>query len=744
MTDMEKEFDTSEIYSSCDAFMQKVLEEMIELCMERRHGIATPEHLMLSMLNHSPFRKALEHYNSNMVAFETELNEYLSEQEVIPEYVDEHCILSQQLTSLLQIALIYCQAAEAEKIKVSHVIYAMYEIEDSTIAYLLNRYVTDKVDFLTAVIDVSDSASDVSSSANPSNKLSVRAVDVFDLIDETHSMVGRHSEMEQLIQILCRKDTHNVMLVGEIGVGKRTMVYELAKRMKSGVLPERFKDGRILKLNLKRLLEGVQFRADLERRMSETLQTISDQGNAIVYIEDMQLLTSSFAKQNEEADIIPILKPYVEWDKLRFIGTCSPKEYHRKFSDHKLFEKFFQKIDVEEPSVEDSIKILQSVMPAYEKYHQISYEASAVEYAVKATSKHIHNRFLPQKAIALLDDAGAYIVSHSDSSDVRKVDVPLLSKLLAKVCKNDNLQMDADADARLATLESRILSKIYGQDEAVRLIVESVQMSKAGLLEDNKPLASFLFVGPTGVGKTEVANVLAKELGVELVRFDMSEYVEQFTVSKLIGSPAGYVGYDEGGLLTEAIRKNPNCVLLLDEIEKAHDSIYNILLQVMDYARLTDNKGNHADFRNVVLIMTSNAGAQYAWQASVGFGSLVTAGDAMIKQVKKTFKPEFLNRLTASVVFNAMDRTMAERVLDKKLNLLQEKLSARNVEMQISEEARLFLLEQGFSKTYGAREMDRVVSMNLKPLLTKEILFGKLKDGGVTHVELQNDKLVLL
>jgi ATP-dependent Clp protease ATP-binding subunit ClpA len=325
---------------------------------------------------------------------------------------------------------------------------------------------------------------------------------------------------------------------------------------------------------------------------------------------------------------------------------------------------------------------------------------------------------------------------------VTKADI---ADVLAKTCKVDALAMaDDEANSRLETLAPRLLSKIYGQDEAIRQVVEAVQMSKAGLLDDNKPLASLLFVGPTGVGKTEVARVLAKELGIELLRFDMSEYTEKHTVAKLIGSPAGYVGYEDGGLLTDAIRKTPNCVLLLDEIEKAHQDIYNILLQVMDYARLTDNKGRKADFRNVILIMTSNAGAQYASQASVGFTGSTSRGEAMLKQVKKTFKPEFINRLTATVVFRDMDETMARLILRKKLGELQEKLTARQVEMTLGDEAFELLLKEGFTREYGAREMDRVIGQRLKPLLMREILFGMLKQGGKVEVGIVNSQFSIL
>ena len=430
-------------------------------------------------------------------------------------------------------------------------------------------------------------------------------------------------------------------------------------------------------------------------------------------------------------DASNMLKPYLESGSIRFIGSTTYEEYNRHFSRSKGLVRRFQQIDIPEPTPEETKHILRQLRGQYETFHGITYDEEALDFAVDASYKFVNDRFLPDKAIDLIDEAGASSEVRGERREVKTISKADIADVLAKTCKVDAMAMNEDEDnAQLETLNTRLSSKIYGQDEAIRQVVEAVQLSKAGLLDDNKPLASLLFVGPTGVGKTEVARVLAKELGIQLLRFDMSEYTEKHTVAKLIGSPAGYVGYEDGGLLTDAIRKTPNCVLLLDEIEKAHQDIYNILLQVMDYARLTDNKGRKADFRNVILIMTSNAGAQYAAQANIGFTGKVSRGEAMLKQVKKTFKPEFINRLTGTVVFNDMDRQMATLILKKKLGELQEKLTAKQVEMTLSDEAFNLLLEEGFTREYGAREMDRVIAQRLKPMLMREILFGKLKEGG--------------
>jgi ATP-dependent Clp protease ATP-binding subunit ClpA len=462
------------------------------------------------------------------------------------------------------------------------------------------------------------------------------------------------------------------------------------------------------------------------------------------------------ATSDSAMDASNMLKPYLEAGTIRFIGSTTYEEYNRYFSRSKGIVRRFQQIDIPEPTVDEAKHILRQLQPRYEEFHHVKYDDEAIDFAIEASAKYVNDRFLPDKAIDLIDEAGASFEVRGKMADVgclmadvrgRKEDVRVtkadIADVLAKTCKVDAMAVAEDDDyQRLESLAPRMLSQIYGQDEAIRQVVESVQMSRAGLLDDNKPLASLLFVGPTGVGKTEVARVLAKELGIELIRFDMSEYTEKHTVAKLIGSPAGYVGYEDGGLLTDAIRKSPNAVLLLDEIEKAHQDIYNILLQVMDYARLTDNKGRKADFRNVILIMTSNAGAQFAGQ-TIGFNHNVSRGEAMMKQVKRVFKPEFINRLSGTVVFHDMDKQMATLILKKKLRELETKLEAKQVKMTLTEDAFEHLLKEGYTQEYGAREMDRVIAQQLKPLLMREILFGNLKQGGTVTVDVKDGSLAI-
>lgn len=582
---------------------------------------------------------------------------------------------------------------------------------------------------------------DFSSPSHKNDKWKKYVTCINEHLAEKNPLIGRERELDRTIQVLCRKDKNNPLHIGEPGVGKTALVYGVARRIEEGKVPDRLKGCNIYQLDIGTLLAGTRFRGDMEQRLKQIMEGVTSEAHCIIYLDEIHNIVGAGKGAEGGSDVSDLLKPYLDDDRIRVIGATTYTEYNKNFTRSVGMIRRFQTIDVEEPSIDEAIHILKSLKPIYEKYHHVKYDAAAIEYAVTSSAKFITDRFLPDKAIDIIDEAGAQ--AEMEGKKYKKIGKKQIAEVLAKVAKIDALAIKQDDNKNLASLESRMKDVIYGQDRAIQTVVEAVQLSKAGLTDENKPLASLLFVGPTGVGKTEVAKTLAQELGVKLVRFDMSEYVEKHTVAKLIGAPAGYVGYDDGGLLTDAVRKSPDCVLLLDEIEKAHSDIFNILLQVMDYGVLTDSKGRKAHFKNVILIMTSNAGAQYASQASVGFASTATAGSAMLKQVKHTFKPEFINRLNEIVVFNDMDEQMAKLILGKKLRELNAKLAAKSVSITLTNEAHQHLLKSGYSKEYGAREMDRVIQQQLKTMLMREILFGKLKKGGEATVDLQNGTLTI-
>ena len=726
---------------------------MHEVCKRYRHEFVMPEHFIQALLKQYEFNMTLIDCNVDLNIVNRSLKDFFEKTEQVPAEVGEYTIgTSQQLSEALTTAVKIVQNSSAQFIYVPHIVKGILELKESYAAYLLKDLLGEwQQDFMSelvaryaddhdqASIDDDEAYAETDEEKEPWRKLVTCLNDTW---EDHNPLVGRKKELERTIQVLCRKEKNNPLHIGEPGVGKTALVYGLAQFISTTVwnIPERLKGSKIYQLDIGTLLAGTQFRGDFEKRIKEVMDGIMRESNRnIVYIDEIHNLVGAGATGEGSMDASNMLKPYLESGKIRFIGSTTYDEYNRHFSKSKGLVRRFQQIDIAEPTAEEALEILKRLKKNYEKFHGVYYADKALEFAVTASDKFINERFLPDKAIDLIDEAGAYREMNPIRGQKRQtVDKALIADILSKVCKVDAMAMKEDDNDALETLYERISSKIYGQDEAVRQVVEAVQMSKAGLLDDNKPLASLLFVGPTGVGKTEVARVLAKELGIELVRFDMSEYTEKHTVAKLIGSPAGYVGYEDGGLLTDAIRKTPNCVLLLDEIEKAHQDIYNILLQVMDYARLTDNKGRKADFRHVILIMTSNAGAQYAAQANIGFQGSVSRGEAMLKQVKKTFKPEFINRLSGTVVFNDMDKAMATLILRKKLGELQEKLTAKQVKMTLTDEAFDYLLKEGFTQEYGAREMDRVITSKLKPLLMREILFGSLKKGGSAIVELKD------
>lgn len=709
----------------------------------RRHEFVTPEHLLYALIQQDEFVYALEDMACNIGKLEKNIKEILNTTfEVLPEDTQYEPENSSQMAEVFLKAHLIVSFSGANEIDVPHLVQGMLELTDSWAAYILKSTLKDDVAEFTSMLideysyDYDDEEHEHGYEKNETWKNFVTCIN--DNLDSHNPLIGREEELEKTIRVLCRKEKNNPLHIGESGVGKTSLIYGLAERIEKGSVPEKLKGYRIYELDLGGIIAGTQYRGEFEKRLKGIMLGAEKEGKAIIYIDEIHNLIGAGRTSDGSLDASNMLKPYLEGGRIKFIGSTTYEEYNKYFAGSKGMVRRFQQIDILEPSTDDTVKIIKGLIKGYAAFHNVKYRKGVIEYAVSMSDKYIKDKFLPDKAIDLIDEAGAYREIHNDGKDKNIVTKELISDILARMCKIESITAKED-NTELEHLPAKMKSLIYGQDQAITQVTEAVMMSKAGLNDDNKPIASLLFVGPTGVGKTEIAKVLAAELGIGLVRFDMSEYSEKHTVAKLIGSPAGYVGYEEGGLLTDAIRKTPNCVLLLDEIEKTHPDIFNILLQVMDYAVLTDNKGRKSDCRHLILIMTSNAGAQYAHQASIGFRGQATAGDSMLKQVKKTFKPEFLNRLSATVVFNDMDSNMAKLILEKKLREFSAKLEANKVTMEMEVDAKEWLLRKSITKEYGAREMDRVIGHHLKPLFVKEMLFGKLKNGGHALVSIKND-----
>lgn len=733
----------------------------IELGKKMGNMFITPEHLLLSFIDQGYLTFPLMMCGGDDFKLKKELDSYIGglDNKAIEEF--ELPFRSVQYVNMLDNAYRMALSCGKEEVARHHAIRALLDLPESMAAYLLHSQIDDENMFMSLIPAVENKSGDEEEDEGIDEPFDVDDMDDYAVDDDDemaqpmswrslvtnvneevgkhNPLIGRTEELDRIMQILCRRDKNNPILIGEPGVGKTAIVYGLVERMIKGECPKRLCGCKVYMMDMGSMIAGTQYRGEFEKKLKLVLEGARKEGNTIIYIDEIHSIMGAGKISDGSLDASNMLKPYLEGGDIRFIGTTTYEEYNKHMAGSVGITRRFQQVDIAEPSVEDTIKIMLGLKQGYEKYHGIVIKNDIIDYAVRACAQHIPDRRFPDKAIDIIDEAGAYLELHPKNRQTQYLDKAIVNMVMSKLCKIDAEVMKTEDNSLLATLKARMQSRVFGQDEAVGQVVEAVQMSKAGLIDSDKPLASLLFVGPTGVGKTEVARSLADELGVELVRFDMSEYAEKHAVAKLIGSPAGYVGYEDGGLLTDAIRKKPNCVLLFDEIEKAHSDIYNILLQVMDYAKLTDNRGRQADFHNVVIIMTSNAGAQYASQASVGFLGGVSKGEAMMKQVKKSFKPEFINRLSATVVFHDMSHDMATRILHKKLAQLQQKLTAKNVIIDIDSEAEEWLLAKGFTTEYGAREMDRVIARYLKPLLMHEILFGSLKKGGNAKIVINDN-----
>ena len=736
--------------------MQKVMECAVRLAQEGNHRYFMPEHVVYGMTFDEDFRREYEAGGGKAKRLRQDLLEFLREQAGVAAEDQEGPQMTLDVQQVFRMATEQAESSSRDAVEVSHLLSALMRLKDSFGLYYMTVQDVDLVEVLGELSRRSlseergseplmpEEPNTYETSEDPESKNS-RWKNFLENMNETcrkqNPLIGRAEELERTIQILCRKDKNNVLHIGEPGVGKTALAYGLAQKIEDGQVPEPLKQAVLYALDLGGLLAGTQYRGDFEKRFKEIIDGLEKEAQPILYLDEIHNIVGAGAVNGGSLDVANLLKPYLAAGHIRFIGATTYEEYKKHFSGQRSLVRRFQNVDIQEPTKEEAVEILKGLKPGYERFHGVRYRAGVLEHAVEVSSRYINERFLPDKAIDLIDEAGAFRKLHPQEQKIQTVNKTLIDEVLSKTCSIPAQTVEKGETEKLALLEGNIRKQIFGQDEAAAQVVNAVKFSRAGLNDEHKPVASFLFVGATGVGKTELAKVLAKELGIAFLRFDMSEYAEKHTVAKLIGAPAGYVGYEEGGILTEEIRKHPHAVLLLDEIEKAHPDIFNVLLQVMDYATLTDNQGRKADFRNIILIMTSNAGAGRVGKSRIGFGSEAVNMDALTEAVKQTFQPEFRNRLSKIVLFRTMDDRMAEKITGKKLQDLSQKLLAKKVEFTIAPEAAEYVRNAGITKEYGAREIDRVIAGEVKPLLAELLLFGRLKRGGKCTLVLEEGSL---
>ncbi len=722
--------------------VEEVLNRAAILANQMKHEYVTPEHLIYALTENERFKTAFERCDGSIDMLQEELKEYLRENlEELPKVTN--MAVSSGFNQVLSYAAIQADECDKQVMELPHVVYGLFRLKESFGVYYMQKQGVELVSLLYELNGEEEEKEEKIEEPKNDNFLKKCTICLNDVVDSQNPLIGREEELERTIQVLCRRYKNNPLHIGEPGVGKTAITYGLARRIKEGLVPEKLKDAEIFSFDLGGLLAGTQFRGDFEKRLKELMESLKKRKNPILYIDEIHNLVGAGSVSGGSLDASNLLKPYLTSGEIRFIGATTYEEYKKYFSKNKSLVRRFQNIDIKEPSIEEATEILKGVQKHYEEFHGVHYQKGVMEYAVELSNKYINERFLPDKAIDLIDEAGAYRVLHPEEKKVQIVDKKLMEEVLSKTVNIPKETVETQEVKKLAMLERKLKEKVFGQEEAVIQLSNAVKFSKAGLKEENKPISNLLFVGPTGVGKTEMVRALADILGIHLIRFDMSEYAEKHTVAKLIGSPAGYVGYEEGGILTETIRKHPHSVLLLDEMEKAHPDVFNVLLQVMDYATLTDNQGRKADFRNVIIIMTSNAGADKAGKAPLGFTKGELNEGAISDAVNRTFSPEFRNRLDRIIIFNPINEEMAEQIVQKQIKLLQEKLIEKEIILSLSIEGKNYLKEKGLSREYGARQIQRVINTELKPLLVDEILFGKLKKGGHCEVDYKEGKMVL-
>ncbi|WP_343008902.1 ATP-dependent Clp protease ATP-binding subunit ClpA [Clostridium celatum] len=748
--------------------VNNIIVESYEFAKSNKDEFVTAEHLLYAITFEERFIEAVDELNSDALALRENLVNYIS------EYVEESKGSKiQESYSFQQVIIRASEQAifsNRTSITMEHIISAIYDLDDSYAVYYLieagiekrdllyhlchdastNEYEDNKVNSEDSELLNNDNVDEYNEMSNYNKKSSLLeslTINLNEVVRDENSdpLIGREDILERTIQILCRRTKNNPIHVGEPGVGKTAITLGLAKMINEGMVPEVLKNAEIFSLDIGASLAGTKYRGDFEERIKKVLDEIKKHEKPIVYIDEIHTIVGAGAIGGGSLDTSNLLKPYLMEGKIRFIGATTYDEYKKYFEKDKALSRRFQIVEVKETTEKETIEIIKGLKSHYENYHNVKYTDNAICSAVALSSKYINDRFLPDKAIDIIDEAGAYCSINRDkfkSEDNIVIDEDIIEAVISKVCHIPKKTVEKDEISSLKELEYNLEKNIFGQDTAIHEVVRCIKMSRAGLNDSNKPISSLLYVGPTGVGKTEVCRVLAESLNVKLIRFDMSEYSEKHAASKLIGAPPGYVGYEEGGLLTDTIRKNPYCVLLLDEVEKAHPDILSVLLQVMDYATLTDNQGRKADFRNVILIMTSNAGARDIGKNVVGFGERIIEGSAIMDEVKKFFTPEFRNRLDKVIVFNHLNKEMALDIARKELNKFRNQLEQKNINIDFDDECICFVAEKGVSQEYGAREIIRIINQEIKPMLVDEILFGKLSNGGEVAVTVADGKFI--
>lgn len=732
----------------------------------RKHEYLTPEHILYASLFFAAGAGIISQCGANVELMKKELETYLNEQ--VPQAIKTDPAPSLGFQDLMERAVIHTMTAEKKLLEIGDLYAALLEEKESFCSYLLLREGVSRFNLLNIVSHGGENwDATISAAAGPEAApekiqedrlgkkrqpggkagefLQLYSRELTDKVrvGESEPLIGRDEILERTLQVLCRRFKNNPVHVGDPGVGKTAITEGLAQRVVQGRVPPALKDIRIYSLDLGGLLAGTRYRGDFEERLKKVLTALQDEKNAVLFIDEIHTIIGAGAVSGGALDASNILKPVLAHGKLRCIGTTTHEEYKKYFEKDRALSRRFQKIEIPEPTIAETYRILLGLRDRYEEYHKVTYTDDVLKAAAELSGKYINDRFLPDKAIDVIDEAGALArMSASEKAGPVAISIDAVENVVSRIAKIPRRSISASENRNLRLLEKELKTRIFGQDQAVEKVAWAIKRSRAGFRDADKPVAKFLFVGPTGVGKTELARQLAEVLNVPLLRFDMSEYQEKHTVSRLVGSPPGYVGYEEGGLLTEAVRKAPYAVLLLDEIEKAHADIFNTLLQVMDYATLTDNSGRKADFRNLVLIMTSNAGAKELGKAVVGFQGEPVSG-TVAAAVEKLFAPEFRNRLDSIVTFNHLNETVVKRIVTKMIAEFRLQLKEKHVVLNVSKIAISWLAKHGFSQIFGAREVARLIQEKIKNPFVDEVLFGRLKSGGTAWIEVGKNELVI-